>query len=162
MVAETGGETNGYFRITDGEGATQFEIVKGDKRVLGADASSCAVVAGFTPTKLQIGYSVEGEQPKIYVCNSLSTQNWKAEDDVDCLANVSWSGSSGAWIAQVQGKTAQSSLFVKATYEAGGETYIRNVAPVGMDSIILNGVKYYLGTATISGHTVLTLSTTAP
>lgn len=162
MVAETGGTTNGYFRITDGEGVTQFEIVKGDKRVIGADASSCAVVAGFTPTKLQIGYSVEGAQPKIYVCNSLTTQNWKAEDDSDCLANVSWSGSPGAWVAQVQGKTAQSALFVRATYEAGGETYIRNVAPVGMESIMLNGVKYYLGTATISGHTVLTLSTTAP
>ena len=50
-------------------------------------------------------------------------------------------------------------MFVKASYMAGGETYIRNVAPVGMDSIMLNGTKYYLGTATISGHTVLTLST---
>jgi len=41
-----------------------------------------------------------------------------------------------------------------------GETYIRNVAPVGMDSIMLNGTKFYLGTNVISGKLVLTLSTT--
>jgi hypothetical protein len=160
-VTETGGLTNGFFRISDDEGNSLFEIVKGNKRTIGADASSCQVVAGFTPTKLQIGYSVVGPQPVIYVCNSLVTQNWKAETDSDCIANVSWSGESGAWVAQVQGKTAQSALFVKATYEVGGETYVNNIAPVSMQYIMLNGVKYAVGTATISGNTVLTL-TVAP
>ena len=161
VVTETGGMTNGFFRISDDEGNSLFEIVKGSKRTIGADASSCQVVAGFTPTKLQIGYSVVGPQPVIYVCNSLVTQNWKAETESDCIANVSWSGESGAWVAQVQGKTAQSALFVKATYEVGGETYINNTAPVSMQYIMLNGVKYAVGTATISGNTVLTL-TAAP
>lgn len=161
VVTETGGLTNGFFRISDDEGNSLFEIVKGNKRTIGADASSCQVVAGFTPTKLQIGYSVVGPQPVIYVCNSLVTQNWKAETESDCIANVSWSGESGAWVAQVQGKTAQSALFVKATYEVGGETYINNTAPVSMQYIMLNGVKYAVGTATISGNTVLTL-TAAP
>ena len=161
VVTETGGMTNGFFRISDDEGNSLFEIVKGNKRTIGADASSCQIVAGFTPTKLQIGYSVVGPQPVIYVCNSLVTQNWKAETESDCIANVSWSGESGAWVAQVQGKTAQSALFVKATYEVGGETYINNTAPVSMQYIMLNGVKYAVGTATISGNTVLTL-TVAP
>ena len=158
-VTETGGMTNGFFRISDDEGNSLFEIVKGDKRTVGADASGCQVVTGFSPTKLQIGYSVVSDvHPTIYVCNSLSTQAWKAEDDADCVANVSWSGSSGAWVAQVQGKSAYSSLFVKATYEVGGETYISNTAPVSMQYLMLNGVKYVVGTATISGHTVLTLT----
>ena len=161
-VTETGGMTNGFFRISDDEGNSLFEIVKGKKRTVGADASSCQTVAGFTPTKLQIGYSIVSDvHPKIYVCNSLSTQAWKAEDDADCVANVSWSGASGAWVAQVQGKSAYSSLFVKATYEVGGETYISNSAPVSMQYLMLGGVKYAVGTATISGHTVLTL-TVAP
>ena len=161
-VTETGGMTNGFFRISDDEGNSFFEIVKGKKRTVGADASSCQTVAGFTPTKLQIGYSIVSDvHPTIYVCNSLSTQAWKAEDDADCVANVSWSGASGAWVAQVQGKSAYSSLFVKATYEVSGETYISNSAPVSMQYLMLGGVKYAIGTATISGHTVLTL-TVAP
>ena len=161
-VTETGGLTNGFFRISDDEGNSLFEIVKGSKRTIGADASSCQIVSGFTPTKLQIGYSVVSDvHPTLYVCQSLATQNWKAETDSDCLANVSWSGTSGAYVAQVQGKSAYSSLFVKATYEVGGETYINNSAPVSMQYIMLNGVKYSVGTATISGNTVLTL-TVAP
>ena len=161
-VTETGGLTNGFFRISDDEGNSLFEIVKGNKRTVGADASSCQIVGGFTPTKLQIGYSIVADvHPTIYVCESLTNLNWKAETDSDCIANVSWSGPSGAYVAQVQGKSAYSSMFVKATYEVGGETYINNSVPVSMQYIMLNGVKYAVGTATISGNTVLTL-TVAP
>ena len=160
-VSETGGTTNGFFRISDDEGNSLFEIVKGNKRTIGADASSCVIVSGFSPTKLRIGYSVVSDvHPTIQVCESLVTQEWKSEDDAGCIANVSWSGESGAWVAEVQGKTAYASLFVKASYETGGETLIRNEVPVEMSSIFLNGTKYYLGTATIDGKTVLTLSTT--
>ena len=156
-TAHIGGDTNGFFRVVDGDGVTQFEIIKGDRREMGADASGITVSAGNVIT---IPYSVEAaEHPTLSCCNNLATANWKDETDADCLCTVSWSGSSGAWVATVTPKTAQPSMFVKASYMAGGETYIRNVAPVGMDSIMLNGTKYYLGTATISGHTVLTLST---
>ena len=161
-VTETGGLTNGFFRISDDEGNSLFEIVKGNKRTIGADASSCQIVAGFTPTKLQIGYSIVSDiHPTLYVCESLVTQNWKAETDSDCVATVSWSGTSGAYVAQVQGKSAYPALFVKATYEVGGETYISNSAPVSMQYMMIDGVKYAVGTATISGNTVLTL-TVAP
>lgn len=159
VVTETGGMTNGFFRISDDEGNSLFEIVKGGKRTIGADASSAKVITVFTPKKLQIGYSIDSDvHPKIYVCTSMNTQDWKAEDDADCVANVSWSGASGAWIAEVQGKAAYPTLFVKATYQVAGETYISNSAPVSMQYLMLNGVKYSVGTATISGHTVLTLT----
>ena len=159
-VATIGGDTNGYFRIMDADGNTQFEIIKGDKREVGADATGITVGSGNVMT---IPYSVEaGEHPVIQCTANLSAPNWKAETDGDCLCTVSWSGSSGAWVATVTPKTSQASMFVKATYMAGGETYIRNAAPVGMDRLYLNGTLYYLGTATINGHTVLTLSTTAP
>ena len=159
VVTETGGMTNGFFRISDDEGNSLFEIVKGNKRTVGADASSCQVVAGFSPTKLQVGYSIVSDvHPTLYVCQSLATQNWKAETDSDCIANVTWSGTSGAYVAQVQGKSAYSSMFVKATYEVGGETYISNAAPVSMQYIMIGGVKYAVGVGTVSGTTVLTLT----
>ena len=157
-TAHIGGDTNGFFRVIDGDGNVQFEIVKGNKAEMGADAGDITVTQ--PGDVITIPYSVEAaEHPTISCCNNLATANWKDETDADCLCTVSWSGSSGAWVATVTPKTAQPSMFVKASYMAGGETYIRNVAPVGMDSIMLNGTKYYLGTATISGHTVLTLST---
>jgi len=160
LVTETGGVTsNGFFRITDDDGNTQFEIVKGSTRTIGADASSCRVVPGFAPTKLQIGYSVVSEaHPTIYVCASLTNMIWKAETDADCLANVTWSGSSGAYVAQVQAKTVQPSLFVKAEYETGSESLIRNVVPVELTHVYLGGFKYAVSTNTISGHIVLTLT----
>lgn len=160
--ARLGGDTNGFFRVFDGDGNVQFEIVKGDKREVGADASGISVGSGSPPV-VTIPYSVEAaEHPTIQCCDNLVTANWKAETEGDCIANVSWSGTSGAYVATVQRKTAGAALFVKASYMAGGDTYINNVAPTKMDSIILNGTKYYLGTATINGNTVLTLSTTAP
>ena len=159
VVTETGGMTNGFFRISDDEGNSLFEIVKGNKRTVGADASSCQVVAGFSPTKLQVGYSIVSDvHPTLYVCQSLATQDWKSETDGDCIANVTWSGTSGAYVAQVQGKSAYSSMFVKATYEVGGETYISNAAPVSMQYIMIGGVKYAVGVGTVSGTTVLTLT----
>lgn len=158
-VTEFGGETNGFFRISDDEGNSLFEIIKGDKRTVGADAASCEVVTGFSPTKLKIGYSITSDaHPLIYVCEDLKTQNWKAETDAECVANVTWEGASGAYTAYVQGKAPYASLFVKATYEVGGETFIKNSAPVSMEFIMLGGVKYAVGTAEINGNTVMTLT----
>ena len=137
-TATIGGDTNGYFRVLDGDGNTQFEIVKGDRREMGADASGITVGSGSPPV-VTIPYSIEAaEHPVIQVCDDLQTANWKDETDGDCIANVSWSGTSGAYVATVQRKAAgNGSLFVKATYMAGGETYIKNVAPISVEGGIL-------------------------
>ena len=162
-TAQIGGDTNGFFRVIDGDGNVQFEIIKGNKREMGCDATGITVGSGSPPV-VTIPYSVESaEHPTLEICDDLVARNWKAETASDCIANVSWGGLSGAWVATVQRKAAgNDAMFIKATFMAGGETYIRNVAPVGMDSIMLNGTRYYLGTATISGNTVLTLSSTPP
>lgn len=160
LVTETSGtESNGFFRISDDAGNSLFEIVKGDKRTVGATAGTVQQLAGFAITHLQVGYNVQSEEhPKIYVTDSLKPANWKAEDDPDCVANVEWSGSSGAWIATVSGKVAMPAFFVQASYEVGGNTYIKQSAPVQMSKIVLGGVEYTLGTAVINGNTVLTLT----
>ncbi len=133
-VATIGGSTNGAFRVIDGDGETQFEIVQGDKRVIGADADGISV-SGSTCT---ITYSVIADShPILEITGDLQTPNWKAETDDDCIATVDWSGTSGAYVATVQRKSPGPSLFVKASYMAGGETYIRNIAPVKFDGGVL-------------------------
>ncbi len=160
LVAETGGVvSNGFFRISDDEGNALLEIVKGDKRVVGAQANSVRTSASYAITHLYIDYNVVSEQhPVLHICNDLAAPDWKAETDSGCLANVTWTGTSGAYTAEVWGKTAQAALFVKAEYEIGGETYIKNAAPIGFEYIMLGGHKYAVGTAVISGNTVLTLT----
>lgn len=162
-VAQLGGDTNGFFRVMDSDGVTQFEIIKGTRREMGCDASGISLDHSTTPNNVIIPYSVVSEEhPTLYITERLETPNWKAETESDCIGTVTWTGTSGAYVATVHPKQAYASMFIRATYMVGGETYIRNAAPVEMPSLYLNGTKYYLGTATISGHTVLTLSTTAP
>ncbi len=155
-----GSDTNGFFRVKDGDGNVQFEIIKGDKREVGADCDGFTTDTS-TPPICTIHYSVESDNhPTLQICDDLNAHDWKSEGESGFLASVSWSGQSGDWTATVQRyAVGNGALFIKATYMTGGDTYINNRAPVGMDAIILNGTKYYLGTATIDGKTVLTLST---
>ena len=139
LVTETGGNmTNGFFRICDDERNSLFEIVKGNKRTVGAQAGSLTTTNVMGITHMHIAYPVVSEShPTIKVCSDLKEANWNDETSSDCVANVSWSGSSGAWVAEVWGKGTQPAMFVKAEYEIGGETYIRNIAPISVESGIL-------------------------
>ena len=133
-TAHVGGDTNGFFRIVDGDGNTQFEIIKGDRQELGCDADGISVGSG-SPPMVTIPYSIEAtEHPTLMICDNLATVNWKAETDNDCIANVSWSGTSGEYVATIQRKAVgNGQMFVKASYMAGAETYIRNTAPMSVD-----------------------------
>ena len=139
LVTETGGNmTNSFFRISDDEGNSLFEIVKGNKRTVGAQAGSLTTTSVLGITHMHITYPVVSEShPTVKVCTNLSTADWKAETAGDCVANVEWTGSSGAWVAEVWGKTSQPMMFVNAEYEVGGETYIKNVAPISAEGGIL-------------------------
>lgn len=139
LVTETGGNmTNGFFRVSDDEGNSLFEIVKGNKRTVGAQAGSLTTTSVMGITHMHITYAVVSEShPTVAVCTDLSDADWKDETSGDCVANVSWTGSSGAWVAEVWGKAAQTAMFVKAEYEIGGETYIRNAAPISAEGGIL-------------------------
>ena len=162
-VAQVSGDTNGFFRVMDSDGVTQFEIIKGDRREMGCDASGISLDHSTTPNNVIIPYSVVSEEhPTLYITERLETPNWKAETDSDCIATVTWAGSSGAYVATVHPKQNYASMFIRATYMVGGETYIRNAAPVEMPYMYIGKTKYYTGTAVINGHTVLTLSITAP
>jgi hypothetical protein len=127
MVAETGGNiTNGFFRIKDDEGNTTFEIVRGNKRTVGATASGIRVTQSGGNNVVTVPYNVVSEaHPTIYGTTDLEEGEW-----TDSLS-VEWLGQSGAYTAIVT--SASSTLFLKAEYEIGGETYIRNAAPISAE-----------------------------
>ena len=73
-----------------------------------------------------------------------------AEDSASCPATVAWSGTSGAYVATVTPSAPTAQLFVKASYQVGGETYINNRAPIS-----ITGGIYFQGTLympTVSGN----------
>ena len=172
MVAQfgaPGASTNGYFRITDERGNAVFEIVAGDKVTVGANAASVHTWQHTDGrTRLRVVYNVDSaEAPKLYAVQALNpggTTDWKEVGTEGCAALAAgWTGQRGAWtnalwLATAPASAADNSLFVCATYERGGDTVVKNHAAVSMEKLVLGGKTYTIGTATVSGHTVLTLT----
>lgn len=158
MTTFTGGETNGFFRITDDKGNAIFEITKGTEVLTGAEPGQVTVTTVNGRTHLHIPYNVESSShPIIEVCTDLKTKDWKAETDDGCLANVVWTGSSGAYRAEVWGKAPQTQMFVKATYKKGQRDVIKQSVPVEMSEIVIGGTTYRMSVGTIDGKKVLVL-----
>jgi len=148
----SGVTSNGYFRITDGDGNALFEIVKGDKRTVGATASSIVATNGMT-----INYNViSDDHPTLELTTDLKG-TWYDETECSSFATVSWSGTNGAWVVSVTPVGAQSRMFAKASYEVGGDTYIRNSAPIGFDRIYIGGTNYSVHVEMMNGKKVMVL-----
>ena len=147
------GETEqGYFRITDGDGNALFEIVKGDKRIAGASASGLTMDG----TSMVITYPVAGDQPTLSVCTDLKAADWQTGDEIT-VATVAWSGGSGNWVATVTPVGPRPSLFAKASYEVGGNTYIRNNVATSIDKVVVGGREYRVKVETMNGKQLLVL-----
>ena len=143
MTTFTGGETNGFFRISDDKGKAIFEITKGTERVQGATSyvKSTQQINGYT--HLYLDYYVESpKHPTIEVCTDLHKLDWKAETDSGCLANVVWSGESGHYKAEVWGKQPFTVLFVRASYIQGAKDVIKHHAPVEFGPVTIGGTTY--------------------
>ena len=165
MVADVNGTTNGYFRISDDEGNVQFEIVKGSSHTVAAapGAVSHATVMGVTHWYTTYAVTNATSAPVAMFCRDIGSPEWYAETDGDCPCNVLWANpESGVYVCEWWAKGTEPRMFMKAEYGQGTESRIVQSAPVEMQYIVINGVKYTLGTATISGNTVLTLSPAAP
>lgn len=158
MTTVTGGETNGFFRISDDKGNALFEITKGTEVLAGAEPGKVTVSDVNGITHLFVPYNVESSShPIIEVCTDLKTKDWVAETEEGCLANVVWTGSSGAYRAEVWGKSDYNTLFVKATYKKGQRDIIKQSAPVEMSQIVIGGTTYTMSVGTIDGKKVLVL-----
>ena len=161
MIADINGTTNGYFRISDAEGKTHFEVVKGDKRPVFAKqyAMRSERIEGQTHyfTTYAITNAVSAPTARISI-TGLDPNDFLAEDDPNCPANVKWTPGVGSYTLEWWPKADYPSMFVYADYEIGGETYIRNSAPVEMQTIIIDKKKYSIGVSTINGTKVLSLT----
>ena len=155
----TGGGTNGYFRISDDKGNAIFEITKGTERVVGATADAVQVQdAPGGLSRLIIPYNVESaNHPTLEITRDLANPDWKPESDTGCLATVHWTGSSGAWVAEVVSKSREEKLFVRGSYKAGARDIIKNSAPVSFTEIVIEDVAYKAKVETMNGKKVLVL-----
>lgn len=152
--ARLSGETEtGYFRIEDADGKPLFEIVKGDKRIVGATATDISVTGG----SMTISYnSVSDRHPVLEVCTDLVRADWQTEDACT-VATVAWSGSSGAWTATVTPVGAPGEMFAKASFEAGGDTYVKNHVATSIDKVVVGGHQYEVAVETVNGKKLLVL-----
>lgn len=155
--ASIGANTDGsYFEIKDDEGNSLFKISKTDSYM--ADASADAVsVDGDT---LIVNYSANVAQTALmgFACVDLAAGDFISSDDPACPATVAWSGSAGHWTARVTPKNPEGRLFFFAKVMVEGQTKHEFAAPVEFQKIVINNVVYTVGTATINGQTVLTLT----
>lgn len=160
-------ETNGVFRILDADGKEAFSVTKGDKKILGADASGITVqnYEDNPNTKyITIYYSVDSaSHPTIEYSDTLENGGvWYKEGDADFpLAMVDWTRiiNNGYWCVHIWDNRSSPRGFFRATYEAGADTVVSvGSTPMAMEYIYLGGKKYKLGTATINSNTVLTLT----
>lgn len=143
LTTYTGGETNGYFRISDDKGKAIFEITKGTETLQGATSyvKGTEQINGYT--HLYLDYYVESpKHPTIEVCTDLNKLDWRTETDSECLANVVWTGESGHYKAEVWGKQPYTVLFVQAKYLKGAKDVIKHNAPVEFESIVIGGTTY--------------------
>jgi hypothetical protein len=142
----SGISSNGFFRVADADGNVQFEIIKGDKRTVPAPPDGASASGGV----LTVSYPV-ASRPTVEVSLTLADGGtWHAEDSASCPATVAWSGTSGAYVATVTPSAPTAQLFVKASYQVGGETFINNRAPISITGgIYFNGTLYM---PTVSGN----------
>jgi hypothetical protein len=158
LVANMNGTTNGFFRIEDEEGNAQFEVIKGDKRTIFAESHSQVVEQMGIPhifTSYEISNTTE--PPTAYFTRSLSDIKWIAESDSACPFNVRWTREGSIWTCEWWSKDNEPSGFLRAAFTIGGETRIRNSAPVEMPRIVIDGVTYSIYVETINGKKVLGL-----
>ena len=161
-LATFGGGTNGtFFAVQDDEGNSQFEIKRTDSYEVDAIASSC----GWDQSgNFQVTYNhpASGNPPTLYASTNLATTAFAPEENgtIDSLGiDVSWAASGGLWQATITQDVTAPALFVHAKALQEGSIVVRNKAATDLQGgIFIGNTKYSIGTATISGHTVLTLT----
>ena len=156
-----GGGANGtFFAVQDDEGNSQFEVSRTDSYEVDAVADS---ISWDGSGNFQVTYNApsSGNQPVLYASTNLTT-NFAAEENgsINALGiDVTWANSGGLWRATIEQDVTAPVLFVHAKVLQEGSVVIKNKTATSLEGgIMLNGTKYSLGTATINGNTVLTLT----
>lgn len=147
--------TNGLIEICDSSGQGVFRCVKGDEELKGASPTENPAIQknvdGFDIITIYYSFT-SGKAPIMEFTDDLKNGPWYKDTDEGAPHMVTWEGS----VATVKVPT-NSAGFFRAFYWAGGENYVESTQAMKLSRINIGGTTYTLGTATISGKTVLTL-----
>ena len=118
MVANVGGNSGGYFDISASDGTSVFSIEKTDSYMAPVDADGMSVNGNTVTIRLSV---VSADHPFLRYAPTLKAPVvWqKEEDGFSSPITVSWSGSSGAWVATVT-TTAKAGFFQFEFFQEGG------------------------------------------
>ena len=118
MVANVGGNSGGYFDISASDGTSVFLIEKTDSYMAPVDADGISVNGNTVTIRLSV---VSADHPFLRYAPTLNAPiTWqKEEDGFSSPIAVSWSGSSGAWVATVT-TTAKEGFFQFEFFQEGG------------------------------------------
>lgn len=118
MVANMGGNSGGYFDISASDGTSVFSIEKTDSYMAPVDSDGISVRGDTVEIRLSV---VSADHPFLRYTPTLNAPVvWqKEEDGFSAPIAVSWSGSSGAWVATVT-TTAKAGFFLFEFFQKGG------------------------------------------
>ena len=166
----SGVTSNGFFRIEDFDGNPLIEIVKGDKRIVGANIASIDRGGDWFALTFNVNSDAH---PEVYFADRLSDGEWHRIEPSGESAwlvwhwEVEWSGAPGAWVASITWKSGFNGMtsltpppstgFFRATYETGGNTYIRNNVATSIDKVVVGGIEYTVTVETVNGKKLLVL-----
>ena len=117
MVANVGGNSGGYFDISASDGTSVFSIEKTDSYMAPVDADGISVSGNTVTIPVSV---VSADHPFLRYTPTLNAPvTWqKEEDGFSSPIAVSWSGSSGAWVATVT-TTAKEGFFQFEFFQEG-------------------------------------------
>jgi len=137
----TGGTSNSFFRVAASDGTELFSIEKTDSYIIGVNADGITRSGNTVTIPINV---VAAEHPYIRCTKNLVNPTWEKEDEggLDCAwATVSWSGTTGAYVATVT--TAEPQAFFYFEYMVEGQVKIKNSAKTEMSGgILFNGTTY--------------------
>lgn len=118
MVTNVGGNSGGYFDISASDGTSVFSIEKTDSYMAPVDSDGISVRGDTVEIRLSV---VSADHPFLRYTPTLNAPVvWqKEEDGFSAPIAVSWSGSSGAWVATVT-TTAKAGFFQFEFFQEGG------------------------------------------
>lgn len=137
----TGATSNSFFRVAASDGTELFSIEKTDSYLIGVNADGITRSGNTVTIPINV---VAAEHPYIRCTKNLVNPTWVKEDGegLDCAwATVSWSGTTGAYVATVT--TAEPQAFFYFEYMVEGQVKIKNSAKTEMSGgILFNGTTY--------------------
>ena len=137
----TGATENSFFKVSATDGTELFSIEKTDSYLVGVSADGITRTGNTVRIPVNV---VAPQHPYIRACTNLVNATWVKEDEngFSCpFASVSWSGSSGSYVATVT--CAQPQAFFYFEYLVEGVAKVKNTATTELTGgIYFNGQTY--------------------